>query len=128
MSMKKIEFFKVEGDKINRVRKHCPKCGPGVFLAEHSNRFSCGKCGYTEFKGGGRKEQPPKIEEKPVEPKDETTTPEPQPEMSSVEPEVEEPSKGESGGEKESSGEPEAKKEESEGSDEKSDSEEKKDN
>ena len=65
--MKKIEFFKVEGDKINRVRKHCPKCGPGVFIAEHKDRFSCGKCGYTEFKGGGRKEQKPVTFEKPVE-------------------------------------------------------------
>ena len=66
--MKKIEFFKVEGDKINRVRKHCPKCGPGVFIAEHKDRFSCGKCGYTEFKSGGRKEQPTVVsQEKPVE-------------------------------------------------------------
>ena len=82
--MKKIEFFKIEGDRINRLRKHCPKCGPAVFLAEHKNRFSCGKCGYTEFKGGGKpatpKEEPIKkpvegvseppkevIEEKPVE-------------------------------------------------------------
>jgi len=30
-------------------RKSCPKCGAGVFLAEHKNRTSCGKCGYTEF-------------------------------------------------------------------------------
>lgn len=64
--MKKIEFFKVEGDRINRIRKHCPKCGPGVFLAEHKDRFGCGKCGYTEFKGGGRKEPRPPVEEKPV--------------------------------------------------------------
>jgi small subunit ribosomal protein S27Ae len=64
--MKKIEFFKVEGDKINRVRKYCPKCGPAIFLAEHKNRFSCGKCGYTEFKGGG-KPKPQPAEEKPVE-------------------------------------------------------------
>ncbi|MDD1745947.1 MAG: 30S ribosomal protein S27ae, partial [Candidatus Methanoperedens sp.] len=27
-----------------------PRCGPGVFLGEHKNRLSCGKCGYTEFK------------------------------------------------------------------------------
>ena len=63
--MKKIEFFKVEGDKIIRNRKHCPKCGPGVFIAEHKDRFSCGKCGYTEFKGGFKKEpkeKPPKDE------------------------------------------------------------------
>ncbi len=46
----KKDFFKVEGDKLTRTRKHCPKCGPGVFMAEHENRVSCGKCGYTEFK------------------------------------------------------------------------------
>ncbi len=28
--------------------RYCPKCGPGVRLATHSNRFSCGKCGYME--------------------------------------------------------------------------------
>ena len=54
--MKKIEFFKVEGEQINRIRRHCPKCGPAVFLAKHKNRFSCGKCGYTEFRSGGKKE------------------------------------------------------------------------
>ncbi len=27
----------------------CPKCGPGVFMATHKDRVSCGKCGYTEF-------------------------------------------------------------------------------
>ena len=62
--MKKIEFFKIEGKDINRIRKHCPKCGPGVFLADHKNRFSCGKCGYTEFKGGVKPQRPPKTEEK----------------------------------------------------------------
>jgi small subunit ribosomal protein S27Ae len=56
MIMKKIEFFKVDGNKITRNRRHCPKCGPGVFIAEHKDRFSCGKCGYTEFKGGFKKE------------------------------------------------------------------------
>jgi ubiquitin-small subunit ribosomal protein S27Ae len=65
--MKKIEFFKIEGDRINRFRKYCPKCGPGVFLAEHKNRFSCGKCGYTEFKGGGKPSKPKPVEEKSVE-------------------------------------------------------------
>lgn len=28
--------------------KHCPKCGPGVRLAQHKDRLSCGKCGYFE--------------------------------------------------------------------------------
>ena len=74
--MKKIEFFKIEGDRINRIRKHCPKCGPGVFLADHKNRFSCGKCGYAEFKGGGKPSKPPIVKEKPVE--SPTTKPEPE--------------------------------------------------
>jgi small subunit ribosomal protein S27Ae len=53
--MKGREIFKVDGDKITRLRRHCPKCGDGVFLGEHKDRFSCGKCGYTEFKGGSKK-------------------------------------------------------------------------
>ncbi len=48
--MKKREIFQIEGDKITRKRRSCPKCGDGVFLGEHNNRVSCGKCGYTEFK------------------------------------------------------------------------------
>ena len=52
MSSKKNELYKVEEGKVERLRKFCPKCGPGVFLAEHNDRYSCGKCGYTEFKRG----------------------------------------------------------------------------
>ena len=32
-----------------RKKKYCPRCGPGVFLADHKTRFYCGKCHYTEF-------------------------------------------------------------------------------
>ena len=72
--MKKREIFKIEGDKISRLRRHCPKCGDGIFLAEHKDRLSCGNCGYTEFKGGMKKSpvekpavaiEPEKKEEKP---------------------------------------------------------------
>ncbi len=69
--MKKREVFKVEGQNVNRTRKHCPKCGPGVFLAEHKNRVSCGKCGYTEFKSGGKKEKAPTPKPKENKPKEE---------------------------------------------------------
>ncbi|MFH0714408.1 MAG: 30S ribosomal protein S27ae [Candidatus Diapherotrites archaeon] len=47
---KKGNYYKMEGEKAARQKKFCPKCGPGVFLAEHSDRQSCGKCGYTEWK------------------------------------------------------------------------------
>ena len=37
--------------KLVRKAKFCPTCGPGVFLAVHANRKSCGRCGYTEMTG-----------------------------------------------------------------------------
>ncbi|NTV23403.1 MAG: 30S ribosomal protein S27ae [Nanoarchaeota archaeon] len=37
-------------DGAKSKNKTCPKCGAGVFMAEHKNRSSCGKCGYSEFK------------------------------------------------------------------------------
>lgn len=45
----KRTLFKVEGNKVVASRTHCPKCGGGVFLAQHADRVSCGRCGYTEF-------------------------------------------------------------------------------
>ncbi len=45
----KRSYYKVEGDKVVRTKKNCPKCGQGVFLAVHEDRISCGRCGYTEF-------------------------------------------------------------------------------
>jgi len=38
-------------DKTTRKNKFCPKCGPGIFLANHKERFVCGKCGYMEKAG-----------------------------------------------------------------------------
>ncbi|MCL4328490.1 MAG: 30S ribosomal protein S27ae [Candidatus Thermoplasmatota archaeon] len=48
--MLKRELYEVDQDKIKRGRRFCPKCGPGVFLADHNDRYTCGKCRYTEFK------------------------------------------------------------------------------
>jgi ubiquitin-small subunit ribosomal protein S27Ae len=42
--------YKVSGDKLERLNKSCPKCGAGVFLANHKNRSTCGKCNYMEKK------------------------------------------------------------------------------
>ncbi|MFN4336178.1 MAG: 30S ribosomal protein S27ae [Candidatus Nitrosocaldus sp.] len=44
------KYYTVEGDRVKRVRKECPRCGRGVFMAEHSDRVTCGRCNYTEFK------------------------------------------------------------------------------
>jgi len=40
---KKYKDGKVQG-------KWCPRCGPGVILAQHKDRVTCGKCGYSEIK------------------------------------------------------------------------------
>ena len=43
------KFYKVQGDKVTRSKRDCPRCGKGNFMAEHKDRFTCGKCGFTEF-------------------------------------------------------------------------------
>lgn len=43
-------LYEVSGDTMKRLNQTCPKCGPSFYLAEHANRRTCGKCGYTEFK------------------------------------------------------------------------------
>ena len=45
---KKYTKYKIVGDKVTR-EKCCPRCGPGIFLADHKTRLYCGKCHYTEF-------------------------------------------------------------------------------
>jgi ubiquitin-small subunit ribosomal protein S27Ae len=44
------KFYVTKADKVERLRKECPRCGRGVFLGEHKDRLTCGKCGYTSFK------------------------------------------------------------------------------
>jgi len=41
--------YEVKESGVSR-KKTCPKCGPGVFLGEHTDRWYCGKCGYVEIK------------------------------------------------------------------------------
>lgn len=43
------EHYEIKNGQFTRKRKFCPKC-EGSFLADHEDRLSCGKCGYTEFK------------------------------------------------------------------------------
>jgi small subunit ribosomal protein S27Ae len=43
------KYYKVSGDKVERTKRECSRCGKGVFMSNHKNRRSCGKCGFTEF-------------------------------------------------------------------------------
>jgi len=43
------KLYKMEGDALSRLRKECPRCGRGYFMAQHGNRLTCGHCGYTVY-------------------------------------------------------------------------------
>ena len=43
-------LYEVKGDKVVRKKESCPKCGEGIFLAEHKDRKTCGKCSYMVLK------------------------------------------------------------------------------
>jgi len=49
LSSKTWEFYEAKGE-LKRLKTSCPKCGPGVYLAGHKDRLTCGKCGYMEKK------------------------------------------------------------------------------
>lgn len=46
---KKSEQYEIKEGKADRKKNPCPKCGAGVFMAEHKDRTTCGKCGYTKW-------------------------------------------------------------------------------
>ncbi len=43
------KFYKVNNNSVERTKRECPRCGKGIFMADHKDRYTCGKCGYTEF-------------------------------------------------------------------------------
>jgi len=43
-------FYKIESDQISRLRPVCERCGPGYFMADHGDRYTCGHCGFTRYK------------------------------------------------------------------------------
>jgi small subunit ribosomal protein S27Ae len=42
------KIYEVTGTKAKAKNKTCPKCSS--FLANHKDRWTCGKCGYMERK------------------------------------------------------------------------------
>ena len=57
VELRVLKFYKVDDSgKVQRLRKVCPQCGPGMFMATHFNRVYCGKCHLTYvFDGEGEK-------------------------------------------------------------------------
>ena len=66
-----LNYYKVEDDKVVRLKQMCKVCPPGTFIAEHEDRLYCGRChtvytkvndapakggkGDTKAKGKGKK-------------------------------------------------------------------------
>ena len=44
------EKYEIKNEKLIRKKRFCPRCGPGTFMAEHKERYTCGKCSYIEYK------------------------------------------------------------------------------
>jgi len=53
---KKYTMYTIEGDKIIKKARSCPRCGPGIFLSVGQGRAYCGRCHFTEFERKGTKE------------------------------------------------------------------------
>lgn len=43
-------YYKIEDGKLKRTLPFCDRCGPGYFMADHGNRYTCGHCGFTKYK------------------------------------------------------------------------------
>jgi small subunit ribosomal protein S27Ae len=43
-------LYKVEGEKVTRLRPTCERCGTGFFMGDHVDRYTCGHCGFTRYK------------------------------------------------------------------------------
>jgi ubiquitin-small subunit ribosomal protein S27Ae len=43
-------LYKLQDGKVSRLRPTCERCGPGYFMGDHHNRYTCGHCGFTRYK------------------------------------------------------------------------------
>jgi small subunit ribosomal protein S27Ae len=43
------KYYTIQGDKVTKNKRECQRCGKGAFMAEHKDRYTCGRCGFTEF-------------------------------------------------------------------------------
>ena len=68
-----LKCYKVDGEKVVRLRWMCEVCPPGTFLAEHEDRLYCGRCRTTyakladKAKAPAQKKKQPKAEKPKVE-------------------------------------------------------------
>ena len=68
-SLALLEYFNVEATgKIKRLKTECPNCQVGTYMADHPDRFVCGKCGHMLYRLTAKGERLPIPEnKKPVQ-------------------------------------------------------------
>ena len=66
-----LKCYKVDGEKVVRLRRMCEVCPPGTFLAEHDDRLYCGRCRttYTKLTDKAKAPAPKKKQPKTEKPK-----------------------------------------------------------
>ena len=71
-----LNYYKVDGEKVVRLKRMCDVCPPGTFLADHEDRLYCGRCrsAYTKLVDKAKQQkQPKKKQAKAEKPKVEET-------------------------------------------------------
>ena len=43
-------YYRINERELERVLPNCERCGPGYFMANHVDRYTCGHCGFTRYK------------------------------------------------------------------------------
>ena len=60
-----LKYYKIDGEKVERLRRMCEVCPPGTFLAEHEDRLYCGRCRTTYAKLGEKAKSQPQKKKQP---------------------------------------------------------------
>merc|ERR1711904_297761 len=47
IKLRMSSYFEVSSNYVRSRLKHCPQCGPGTYMASHTNRMHCGSCKLT---------------------------------------------------------------------------------
>merc|ERR1712060_7360 len=64
-SLALLEYYDVESSgKIRRLKHECPYCQIGTYMADHPDRFVCGKCGHMLYRLTAKGERLPIPENK----------------------------------------------------------------
>ncbi len=72
VNLRVLSYYKVDGEKITRLKRMCDVCPPGTYLADHEDRLYCGRCRSTYKKNveqGKKVSQPKKKQAKSEKPK-----------------------------------------------------------